>query len=59
MDLVEQAATDEIPTATYNENVQKNAKLSLIGYWEPALVNGATVKLPYKPLDPSILLEFV
>ena len=26
---------------------------------EPALANGAMVKLPFKPLDPSILLEFV
>jgi len=26
---------------------------------EPAMVNGAMSKLPYKPLDASILLEFV
>ncbi len=26
---------------------------------EPAMVNGAMSKLPFKPLDPSILLEFV
>jgi len=35
-----------IPHPTYEEG-------------EPAMANGAMAKLPFKPLDPSILLEFV